>query len=142
MTTQPVHYGTADFVSRPLACIVQWCDDYAAKGWMNEGYLPNRRQRFAQRAATYVRGLRAVVYVWVARNGDEWTFWLACKANLCLLLGLRGAGKKRLCSAYIAWFSEFEHEKAPSCWYDVEVGAGVGNWYTRCEYEMPDMNCP
>ncbi len=130
-------YRVARFVESPIRPLWRWLDGVEAGAWCEDGWIPNRRQLWASRATTLLTRLSAIIYLWIARNSEDWSLCLALKGTVCLILGLRSTSAN--CYKYIdaAWWSRYEFKSYPRSWESVRVGEGR-EWFTDVETEEED----
>lgn len=85
--------------------------------------------------SAFVNRWTALIFLWVARNGEHWTLWRALLASACLVaLPWRTDGEYCGCELELAWWIPSdrvfsEREERPSSWMALWFDTG---WIRYC----------
>lgn len=145
-------YKLALTITEPLRKFDEWAEDRYMRFYFNdEGtpkYIPFKYRVFfgPQRIA---ERLRAIVFVWLWRNEEDWTFLRACKATVCLLLGLmfKGTKNNHYMNGYeVAYWGLNDTPKRiakyPHGWKSIEVSSEWYQWRVALSEEWDDSGYP
>jgi hypothetical protein len=134
-------------ISRPVDAIRQWCDEKSNDGFDDEGAwnpsLVDSAYCFCWR---FTERFIALIYLWFARNGEDWTIARALKATVCILLYLDhkfiswDLGYLKNYGSEVAWWSNEvgRFTLYPSSWSFIQVGEGWRNWWVKFDSDCDD----
>ena len=129
-------YKLALVVTEPLRRFDDWAECRYMKFYFNEEEPPKHiplKYRIFFKPQCIAERLRAIIFVWLGRNEEAWTFWRACKATVCLFLGLMfkyepSKGRYHLHGHEIAYWGLHDTPKRiakyPQGWKSIEVSYG------------------
>jgi len=142
-------YKLALLIAEPARRAVEMCENYLDYALYVDRHgeiiyskkLDHRVVFTIQRLATV---LRAIPFVWIARNGDDWTVLRAAKVTICLLLGMKPPHEESWRASEVAWFGLRHSPADPGnggarSWCDIEVG-DEGYWFAKLVNDFADTD--
>ncbi len=141
-----LRYKQALRIAEPLRRAIWFLENEMDEGWGEHWYNWTLKRRLFARVSSVLQIFRALLFLWIARNGeDKWSIWLAAKGTICLLLGLRprfdGDSANWYNSANVAWFGRHQSphdpgEEGASAWTDICVG--FPGWFAYLQDDSND----
>lgn len=140
-------------IAEPIRRAWAWLENEDWSGFSEDlEWHPTAKLKFYRRTSLILERWSALIFLWVARNGEDWTFWRAVKATVCLLLWLDHkacAWSKGYAYHYgpeVAWWSDSmlpsRFYPYPGSWRFIQVGEGWRHWWIKFDSDSTDEGYP
>jgi hypothetical protein len=148
-------YRIALLLASPFRYLYDWVEGRDLEFWYAEdkpppGFPLSYRMLWPLRDVSQC--LRALVFTWLARNGDDWTLARALKASVSLALNLRYDHRKESkqyrywYSAELAWWGDGDSawyvSGGPRSWHTIQIATKLDQWWFYIDSDISDYGYP